>query len=91
MQQLISKKILIRTENRQSYFYFPYGLIKMIEKKILECSCKKPHKYSGTGKLSLEDGQEFDCEFVVFQLKDGEILFHANHCQTKIQYFFPLK
>lgn len=60
----------------------------MIEKKILECSCKKPHKYSGTGKLSLEDGQEFDCEFVVFQLKDGEILFHANHCQTKIQYFF---
>lgn len=63
----------------------------MIEKKILECSCKKPHKYSGTGKLSLEDGQEFDCEFVVFQLKDGEILFHANHCQTKIQYFFPPK
>jgi hypothetical protein len=59
----------------------------MIEESTLEYCHKKIYEYSGTGKLSFEDGQEFGCEFVVFQLKDGEILFHANHCRAKIQTF----
>ncbi len=58
-------------------FIFLYGLVGMIEENILEYCHKKIYEYSGTGKLLFEDGQEFNCEFVVFQMKDGEILFNA--------------
>jgi hypothetical protein len=68
-------------------FFFLYGLVGMVEEDILEYCHEKIYKYSGTGKLSFEDGQEFDCEFVVFQMKNGEILFHAKHCRSKIQLF----
>jgi hypothetical protein len=40
----------------------------MIEEDILEYCHKKIYKYSGTGKLSFEDGQEFECEFSVSRL-----------------------
>lgn len=69
------------------YPFFSSWLVGMIEESTLEYCHKKIYEYSGTGKLSFEDGQEFGCEFVVFQLKDGEILFHANHCRAKIQTF----
>ena len=59
----------------------------MIEDDKLKYLHNKIYKYSGTGKLSFEDGQEFACEFTVFQMKDGEISFHAKRCRAKIQPF----
>lgn len=64
----------------------------MIEEDILEDCHKKIYEYSGTGELSFEDGQEFDCEFIVFQMKDGKTLFHAKHCRSRIKsYSSPKK
>lgn len=64
----------------------------MLEENILEYCNKEIYKYSGTGELLFEDGQKFDCEFVVFQMKEGRILFYAKHCRSKIQsYSYPEK
>ena len=56
-------------------------------RKHVRVLSQKIYEYSGTGKLSFEDGQGFDCEFAVFQMKNGDILFHARHCRSKIQSF----
>jgi hypothetical protein len=64
----------------------------MLEENILEHCNKEIYKYSGIGELLFEDGQKFDCEFVVFQMKEGRILFYAKHCRSKIQsYSYPEK
>lgn len=64
----------------------------MLEENVLEYCNKEIYKYSGAGELLFEDGQKFDCEFVVFQMRDGRILFYAKRCRSKIQsYSYPEK
>ncbi len=64
----------------------------MLEENILEYCNKEIYKYSGISELLFEDGQRFDCEFAVFQMKDGRILFYAKDCRSKIQsYSYPEK